>query len=278
MNVQVTVYIILNRRNQFDRSSSLWALEIRLSFYTGDRSSVRQTWSLLLSGGPRWHACLVKRLTSATRRLVKAITVSQLCETAEKIAVNRTCRKRRRGRKRERERENISWKIFNVSFVFLSSLSRRISSISRRNPSKLKLGPNYQSMFDLSIIPVSTRNITPTVPTSIAISTVQISKKPVSYRRMIHRRDSPCSPRRWTRQSGSLPRVRRTPCTVDSSATQKIMFFPESVPLNSNKGKKREKKFEIEMEGLAILRTITGFRYGKWRNDEGKTKSMSPLA
>lgn len=41
------------------------------------------------------------------------------------------------------------------------------------------------------------------------------------------------------------------------------MFFPESVPLNSNKEKKREKKFEIEMEGLAILRTITGFRYGK---------------
>lgn len=106
--------------------------------------------------------------------------------------------KKKEGEKeRERKRENISWKIFNVPFVFLSpSLSRRISSISRRNPSKLKLGPNYQSMFDLSIIPVSTRNITPTVPTSIAISTVQISKKPVSYRRMIHRRDSPCSPRR----------------------------------------------------------------------------------
>lgn len=236
MNVQVdTAWIILNRRNQLDRCSSLGALEIRLSFYTGDRSSVRQTWSLLLSGGPP-----LTRMPSQTFNLGHEAAR----ESDHRFSALRNCGKDRREQnvqkkkegKKERKRKRISvGKFLTFHSVFHSrSLLRRIFlHRGERNPSKLK---NLESELPVDVWPFNY----PRVDTKYRFQHFDRyldrfqETRIVSYRivEWIHRKeDSPCSPRRWTRQSGSLPRVRRTPCTVDSSATQKIIFFPEFVPL-----------------------------------------------
>lgn len=184
-------------------------------------------------------------------------------ESDHRFSALRNCGKDRREqnvqkkkeRGRERERENTNRKIFNhsISFSFFQISLYAQFPPSRRNESKLKLGPNYLDRcltFQLSrYVDTKYRSTVPTWSLS----------RPFKFPRNPYRivqwsiEDSPCSPRRWTRQSGSLPRVRRTPCTVDSSATQKIILFPEFVPLKIEKEIRTRSFPSRRKEGLAIL-------------------------